>query len=95
MDPGMAGGWVRWPLLAAFATAHVRRHTGEHWPFSGFDLYSTRLEHDQFTYQALQFSSSTEPGVPATPFDSSVCSSSGVTRSYGYLWQQMQVTTLV
>jgi len=74
-------------MMAAFAVAHVRVHSGEHWPNSSFDLYNAVHKEDHLRYMTLRPITSDGKRIK---FDLSVCSSSGATRSFGYHYERLK-----
>eukprot|EP00943_MAST-04B_sp_MAST-4B-sp1_P007950 g7950.t1 len=75
-------------MLISFVIAHIRVHSGLNWPNSSFDLYNTKLTKNKINYHALQLISN-DNGNNIVPFDLSICSSSGMTRSFGYHYSKL------
>lgn len=73
-------------MLIAFVIAHVRIHSGLNWPNSSFDLYNQKLTKNRVKYHAIRLIDINDKVVP---FDMSICSSSGMTRSFGYHYFKM------
>ena len=73
-------------MVISFFIAHVRIHSGLNWPNSSFDLYNTKLSKNKIKYHALQL---VDINNKIVPFDMSICSSSGMTRSFGYHYSKI------
>ncbi len=78
----LASSWLPWALGAAFVAAHVGRGDGRQWPCSSFDLYNVFFETDRLEYVGVDLLCA--DGCTWRPFDLSVVSSSGATRSFGF-----------
>ena len=81
--------WLSSMVAATFLVAHFRKNSGLQWPASSFDLYNTYYHNDEITYTGLDLLVKRSPGSSResdmwVPFDLAVCSSSGITRSFGY-----------
>ena len=73
-------------MVIAFLIAHIRIHSGLNWPNSSFDLYNQKLTKNIVKYHAIQLIDINDKIIP---FDMSICSSSGMTRSFGYHYCKM------
>ena len=73
-------------VVVCFSLAHARNHDGTHWPLSSFDLYNKVYASDVVQYTVLNVlrRSKNDDTVQEIPFDLSLCSSSGITRSFGW-----------
>jgi hypothetical protein len=69
-----------------FLVAYLRAHSGLQWPLSSFDLYNTYYHSNTLHYEGLNLITTNGADVP---FDMSVHSSSGITRSYGWVSKKM------
>jgi len=81
--------WLSSMVAATFLVAHFRKNSGFQWPASSFDLYNTYYHNDEITYTGLDLLVKRSPGSSResdmwVPFDLAVCSSSGITRRFGY-----------
>ena len=75
-------------IACLFTFAHIKNHDGRMWPASSFDLYNKFYEHDTVEYTVLNLllrdNNNNGDKIYEVPFDLSLCSSSGITRSYGW-----------
>ena len=75
-------------VAGIFLIAHLREHDGTHWPISCFDLYNVYHSEDTKKYRVLNLlytEGTNRNGIEQErPFDLSICSSSGITRSWGF-----------
>ena len=86
-----SASWQPWLLFVVFFVAHVRVHSGRHWPASSFDLYNNFYGSDSISYHGIDLLR--KRGGTHTqwqPLDLSVCSSSGLTRSFGLHYTMMR-----
>ena len=76
-----------------FTIAHYREHSGEQWPLSSFDLYNVYRTENRIEYIVLNLlrrRQEEEEEEKEVPFNLSICSSSGITRSFGLISLKME-----